>query len=141
MSFIYVSYLLSVPPVPTTNQKWGHVPLCALWLRRLIPGSVRLSVPCRIGTLAACSLATRPPEMCGLRTRPRTDVDPPRVELPSLCIYMNGQACVVFNRNCFPKMKDYSTLRPYKSSHLQRNCGSRPIKEMVQDRDVVTTHH
>jgi len=25
----------------------------------------------------------RPPEMCGLRTRPRTDVDPPRVELPS----------------------------------------------------------
>jgi len=29
-------------------------------------------------TLAACSLA-----MCGLRTRPRTNVDPPRVELPS----------------------------------------------------------
>jgi len=29
-----------------------------------------------IGTLAACSLATarRPPEMCGLRTRLRTDV-------------------------------------------------------------------
>jgi len=23
MSFFYVSYLLSVPPVPTTNQKWG----------------------------------------------------------------------------------------------------------------------
>ena len=23
MNFIYVSYLLSVPPVPTTNQKWG----------------------------------------------------------------------------------------------------------------------
>ena len=31
-----------------------------------------------IGTLAACRLA-----MCKLRTRPRTDVDPPRVELPS----------------------------------------------------------
>jgi len=31
-----------------------------------------------MGTLAACSLAMR-----GLRTRPRTDVDPPRVELPS----------------------------------------------------------
>jgi len=29
-----------------------------------------------ICTLAACSLA-----MCGLRTRPRTEVDPPRVEL------------------------------------------------------------
>ena len=35
-------------------------------------------LPWAIGTLAACSLA-----MCGLRTRPRTDVDPPRVELPS----------------------------------------------------------
>jgi len=35
-------------------------------------------MPQAIGTLAACSLA-----MCGLRTRPRTDVDPPRVELPS----------------------------------------------------------
>jgi len=31
-----------------------------------------------IGTLAACSIA-----MCGLRTRSRTVVDPPRVELPS----------------------------------------------------------
>jgi len=30
-----------------------------------------------MGTLAACSLA-----MCRLRTRPWTDVDPPRVELP-----------------------------------------------------------
>ena len=45
---------------------------------------VRLSVcptaqlPYAIDTLAAYSLA-----MCGLRTRPRTDVDPPRVELPS----------------------------------------------------------
>ena len=27
--------------------------------------------------------AGRPPEMCGLRTRPRTDVDLPRVKLPS----------------------------------------------------------
>ena len=31
MSFIYVSYLLSVPPVPTTNQKWGaRAPLCPM---------------------------------------------------------------------------------------------------------------
>jgi len=52
-----------------------------------IPRSVRLShsaadlgaqLPSAIGTLAACSLA-----MCGLRNCPRTDVDPPRVELPS----------------------------------------------------------
>jgi len=35
-------------------------------------------LPYAIGTLAACSLA-----MCGLRTRPWTDVDPPRVEIPS----------------------------------------------------------
>jgi len=35
-----------------------------------------------IGTLAACSLAT-----CGLRTRPWTYVDPPRVELPSSGAY------------------------------------------------------
>ena len=34
--------------------------------------------PSAIDTLAACSLS-----MCGLRTRPRTDIDPPRVELPS----------------------------------------------------------
>ena len=31
--------------------------------------------------------AGRPPEMCGLRTRPRTDVDPLRVELPSAGAY------------------------------------------------------
>jgi len=29
----------------------------------------------------------RPPEVCGLLTRPRTDVDPPRVELPSAGAY------------------------------------------------------
>jgi len=31
-----------------------------------------------MGTLVACSVA-----MCGLWTRPRTNVDPPRVKLPS----------------------------------------------------------
>ena len=35
-----------------------------------------------IGTLAACSLA-----MCGLRTRPRTDLNPRRVDLPSVGAY------------------------------------------------------
>jgi len=38
-----------------------------------------------IGTLLPA--AGRPPQMCGLRTRPRTDVDPPRVELPSAGTY------------------------------------------------------
>ena len=50
--------------------------------------SVRLSVPwrsCLSYRHAGCLQLShrRPPEMCGLRTRPRTDVDPPRVELPS----------------------------------------------------------
>ena len=32
----------------------------------------------------------RPPEMCGLRTRPRTDVDPPRFLPPSNCHRRGG---------------------------------------------------
>jgi len=41
--------------------------------------AIGAQLPWAIGTLAACSLA-----MCGLRTRPWTDVDPPpRVELSS----------------------------------------------------------
>jgi len=36
MSFIYVSYLLSVPPTcPRQIKSGGHVPLCAPWCRRL----------------------------------------------------------------------------------------------------------
>ena len=45
--------------------------------------SVRVSVPGRNGPRRAAALGyshRRPPEMCGLRTRPRTDVDPPRVD-------------------------------------------------------------
>jgi len=43
-----------------------------------IARSVRLSVP-RRSCLGCLQLShRRPPEMCGLRTRPRTDVDPPR---------------------------------------------------------------
>ena len=52
--------------------------------------SVRLSVPWRscLGYRHAGCLQLshrRPPEMRGLRTRPRTDVDPPRFLLPSNC--------------------------------------------------------
>ena len=43
-----------------------------------VPAAIGAQLPWAIGTLAACSLA-----VCGLRTRPRTDVDPPQVELPS----------------------------------------------------------
>ena len=50
--------------------------------------SVRLSIPWRscLGYRHAGCLQLshrRPPEMCGLRTRPRTDVDPPRFLPPS----------------------------------------------------------
>jgi len=48
--------------------------------------SVRLSVPWR--SCLDCRLQLshrRPPEMCELRTRPRTDVDPPRFLPPSNC--------------------------------------------------------
>ena len=31
----------------------------------------------------------------------------------TLCVYINEHEFVVFNRNCFPKMKDYSRLRPF----------------------------
>ena len=55
-----------------------------------IARSVRLSVPWRscLGNRHAGCLQLshrRPPEMCGLRTRPPTDVDPPRFLPPSNC--------------------------------------------------------
>ena len=63
-------------------------PLLALGGHFGIARSVRLSVPWR-GCLgfrhAGCLQLShrRPPEMCRLRTRPRTDVDPPRFLPPS----------------------------------------------------------
>ena len=58
--------------------------------------SVRLSVPWRscLGYRHADCLQLshrRPPEMCGLRTRPRTDVDPPRFLPPSNCHRRGGE--------------------------------------------------
>jgi len=50
--------------------------------------SVRLSVPWCLGYRHAGCLQLshrRAPEMCGLQTRPRTDVDPPRFLPPSNC--------------------------------------------------------
>jgi len=38
--------------------------------------------------------------------------------LTTLCVYMNGEVSVVFNRNCFSKMKDYLRLRPPKGNHV-----------------------
>ena len=45
---------------------------------------------------------------------------------------MNGKVSVVFNRNYFPKMKDFSRLGHLAGSHVHR-------KDIVQDRHVVTT--
>jgi len=66
---------------------WGHsaIPRSVRFLIVcLFHGAAALGVqlPLAIGTLAACSLA-----VCEQRTRPRTDVDPPRVELPSAGAY------------------------------------------------------
>jgi len=33
-----------------------------------------------------------------------------RISLITLCVYMDGEVSVVFNRNCFPKLKDFSRL-------------------------------
>jgi len=98
--------------------------------------AIRLSVPAlgaqlswAIGTLAACSLAT-----CGLRTRPRTDVDPPRVELPSAagipayrlaapgvipcstvclsCMYNKATRCIAGSAPGTPRTVDSTSLDP-----------------------------
>ena len=62
------------PPAPAWKRHWENFGIAR---------SVRLSVPWRscLGYRHAGCLQLshrRPPEMCGLRTRPRTDVDPPR---------------------------------------------------------------
>jgi len=61
--------------------------------------AIRLSVPWRscLGYRHASCLQLshrRPPEMCGLRTRPRTDVDPPRFLLGSETICHRRTAIV-----------------------------------------------
>ena len=83
------------------EQDWSatspHGSISCCWSRYYSPTlggrfgivrSVRPSVPWRrcLGYRHAACLQLshrRPPEMCGLYTRPRTDVDVPRVELPS----------------------------------------------------------
>ena len=50
---------------------------------------------------------------------------------------MDGKVSMVFNRNCFPKVL-FKVSRPT-GSHVRRKSGS--IKEIVQDRHVVTIHH
>jgi len=54
--------------------------LCDTAIRPSVPGRSCLR---RAAALALGYSHRRTPEICGLRTRPRTDVDPTRVELPS----------------------------------------------------------
>jgi len=63
-------------------KRYGDPSVCVSVCLSHGAAAVRAQRPSVIGTLAACSLA-----MCGLRTRPRTDVDPPPVELPSAGAY------------------------------------------------------
>jgi len=74
--------LASPAALPITHNICCYAPVISGMLEQRDP-SVCLSAGAAayaIGTLAACSLTMhrRPTEMCRLRTRPRTDVDPPR---------------------------------------------------------------
>jgi len=52
---------------------------------------------------------------------------------------MDGKVSMVFNRNRFLKRKDFSRLGDLQAcSHVHRKSDS--VKEMVQDRHVITTH-
>ena len=83
-------------PGPTLGNEYGKtLPLPPPCGHFGITRSVRLCVPSRsclgyrhAGCLQLSHL--RPPEMCGLRTRPRTDVDPPRFLPPSNCHRRGG---------------------------------------------------
>jgi len=54
---------------------------------------------------------------------------------------MDGKVYMVFNRNCFSKMKAFSKLGALQAVTytVHRKCGS--VKEMVRDSHAVTTHH
>jgi len=51
---------------------------------------------------------------------------------------MNGKVSVVFNRNCFSENERHSRVQPPLEA-VHRKTGG--VKEMVQDRHDVTTHH
>ena len=84
-----------VPHADTSTSQTNRL-LCRRRMGHfVIARSVRLSVPRRscLGYRHAGCLQLsrrRPPEMHGLRTRPRTDVDPPRILPPSNCHRRGG---------------------------------------------------
>jgi len=53
---------------------------------------------------------------------------------------MDGKVSMVFNRNCFFfKNERLFKVRRFTCGHVHRKSGS--VKEMLQDRHVVTTQH
>jgi len=64
-------------------------------IRPSVP-TLGVQLPSAVGTLAACRLA-----LSGLRTCPRTDVDPPRVELPSAGAYRRYRLARAGATTCF----------------------------------------
>jgi len=78
--FLVISEVSIIVEVQVTVRGGG--------IKRYRDPSVCLSQPRCVAQLPSLSArwlpaAGRPPEMFGLRTRPRMDVDPPPVELPS----------------------------------------------------------
>ena len=51
-------------------------------------------------------------------------------------LHMDGKVSMVFNRNCFSKIRDFSRLGALHGSHVHGISGC--IKEMARDRHVVT---
>ena len=72
-------------------MSWHHHQLLCTWFMVLVtlvtppPRSAAADCVAQLPRLSARWLPAtgRPPEMCGLWTRPWMEVDPPRVELPS----------------------------------------------------------
>jgi len=52
---------------------------------------------------------------------------------------MDGKVSMVFNRNCFLNMEDFSRLGVLQAVTHTRKSGS--IKEMARDGHIVTTQH
>jgi len=48
-----------------------------------------------------------------------------------LCVYTNGKLSMVFNRKCFPKIKEFSGLGPYTGASEQGEQGQRLLPQLL----------
>ena len=109
-----VGYCVIVMPLP-----WGGA---------LSDTAIRQSVPWRsclgYGHAGCLQLSYhQPPEMCGLRTQPRTDVDPPRFLPPSNC-HRRGRGIssrCPWGDTLLDKLNFYHMMHTYSAVHC---CGS-----------------